>query len=144
MHRRTCAALLTALTAVLVGASAWALPPAGACQLGKLKATREHLACRLGAHVKAEKSGETPDFSRCDARLATAWRRAERAGAGQCPSSNDRAAIQAFIGLCTDGVATALAGGSLPACAITPASVRSSPAQQPAPSKWERLKLKSA
>jgi outer membrane protein assembly factor BamB/lysophospholipase L1-like esterase len=145
---RTVSRAIASATAVVTGAlllaaSARALTPADACRLGKLRAARAHFVCRLGAYVKAKKAGGTPDVTRCDARLAAAWLRAEKKG--QCPSSDDQAAVQAFVGLCTGGVAAALAdGGPLPACVVSPASVRSSPAQEAAPSKCERLKLKRA
>src|SRR5262249_55487872 len=85
------------------------------CQFEKLRTAGWYSSCRLRASARAVRSGGgTPDFSACDAKFAAKWARVEATGAGQCPSSDDEAAIQAFIVQCTDGVAAALGGGSLP------------------------------
>src|SRR5262245_54104785 len=89
------------------------------CQFRKLRTAAWYSSCRLRANARAVRTGgEIPDFSTCDAKFAVKWARVEARGAGQCPSNDDQEAIQAFIVRCTDGVAAALAGGSLPPCAV--------------------------
>src|SRR5262249_39585544 len=73
-------------------------------------------SCRLNVDARAASGGSTPAFAKCDARFADKWRRAEAKGDDQCPSSAERVTIQGFLAQCTDGVATAPAGGALPAC----------------------------
>src|SRR6185503_6902309 len=116
-------AMVAVAGALLLGTSAWALTAAGKCAVGELRAAGRYSACRLKAHARAtESGGGTPVFSKCDAKLSAKWGRAEARGKGQCPSSSDQAAIQAFITERTDGVATALIGGPLPSCSGTQAS----------------------
>src|SRR5262245_16120423 len=89
------------------------------CQFQKLRTAGWYSSCRLRASARAVRTGGgTPDFGTCDAKFAAKWGRVEATGAGQCPSNDDQAAIQAFIIKCTDGVAAALAGGSLPTCSV--------------------------
>jgi outer membrane protein assembly factor BamB/lysophospholipase L1-like esterase len=123
---------------LLFGASAWALTPAKICEVGKLRAAGAYFGCRLSANARLSDPG------RCDRRLSPAWRRAETKGLGECPSTDDAAAIEALVGQCTDGVATALAGGALPRCVVGHTSRRSPIAEESVSSKCERIKLKTA
>jgi polyvinyl alcohol dehydrogenase (cytochrome) len=89
------------------------------CQFQKLRTAGWYSSCRLRASARAVRTGgATPDFSECDTKFAAKWARVEVTGAGQCPASDDEAAIQAFIVQCVDGVAAALGGGSLPTCSV--------------------------
>jgi polyvinyl alcohol dehydrogenase (cytochrome) len=89
------------------------------CQFQKLETAGWYSSCRLRANARAVRTGGgTPDFGTCDAKFAAKWGRVEATGTGQCPSSDAQAAIQTLIVQCTDGVAAALAGGSLPTCSV--------------------------
>jgi len=138
-------ATATAATAVsagifLLSANAWALARADRCEFRKLKASGRYSACRLNTNAKATNAGGgAPHFSTCDAKFTTKWQRAETTGASQCPSSGDRAAIQAFITACTDGVASALAGGPL-TCSGGQASAKLQP---PALSSSAKLQVRA-
>ena len=123
------ARVMVALVGVLLlGASAWALVPAVQCQSGELRTAGRYSSCRLNEYARAAKNGSaTLDFSACDAKFSAKWRRAEKDGRGQCPSSSDQATVQAFISQCTDSVATALAGGPLLTCPGTQASTQFQP-----------------
>jgi polyvinyl alcohol dehydrogenase (cytochrome) len=89
------------------------------CEFHKLRTAGWYSSCRLRASASVARTpGGTPDFDTCDARFAAKWGRVEATGAGQCPSNDDQAAIQAFIVQCADGVAAAFAGGSLPTCSV--------------------------
>src|SRR5262245_56050818 len=124
MTRTTIARATAALASVLLfGGNAGALAPPGKCESARLRASGGYGSCRLNADARAATAGRTPVFTKCDARFADKWRRAGRKVKGQCLSSSDRPAIQAFIARCTDGVASALAGGPLPTCS-TRASTR--------------------
>jgi hypothetical protein len=96
------------------GASAWALSPANKCESSQLRTGGRYSLCRLKTDAKAVKTGVVPDFGTCDATFSAKWANAETKGMGQCPSNSDQATIQAFISQCTDDVATALGGGTLP------------------------------
>ncbi len=110
-------ATITLAGALLVGASAWALAVADRCEFRKLETAGRYSAGRSRATGKVGRAGgRTPDFLTCDAKFSRKWRRAEKKGIDQCPSSNDEAAIQGFVVQCTDAVAAAFAGGPLPAC----------------------------
>ena len=105
-----CVALIGVL---LLGASAHARSPANKCEASKLKTSGEYGACRLRVESGAVKIGATPDFSKCDAKFAHKWARAESAAGGQCPTNGDDSAMQALITQCSDdGVAAALARDS--------------------------------
>jgi polyvinyl alcohol dehydrogenase (cytochrome) len=102
----------------LQSSAARALPSSSdRCESSKMKAAGKYYACRANASARAVKTGGTPGFGACDAKLSADWGRAQTANVGQCLSDGDESAIQAFIGECTDGVTSALAGGALPSCA---------------------------
>lgn len=87
------------------------------CEFGKLTTAATYWACRFAKLAKAAKKGRgTPDFSKCDAKLAAKWAHVEARSGGACVSRSDLAAIQPFIVQCTAAAATALAGGPLPSC----------------------------
>ena len=97
----------------------WASSPTDKCEADKLNAAGKYGLCRLKAEAKAVQTGNPADYSTCVAKYALKWSLAEsRAGAGICPSEGDQAALQSFITEHADGVATALAGGSLPSCPV--------------------------
>src|SRR5262245_39887544 len=106
-----------------VGAQTSGQPPAVAggsrgCQVRKLLTAGWYSSCRLRASASAARTGDIADFATCDAKLSTKWARAEATGASQCPSHDDQEAIRAFIVQCTDAVAAAMGGGSLPTCSV--------------------------
>jgi len=94
--------------------AAHAISAADKCEAAKLKTAGKYDLCRLKAEAKAVQSGGVPDFGKCDLAYQAKWGKAETKGAGNCPSNGDQSAMQAFIGLHSDAVVTALAGGSLP------------------------------
>jgi outer membrane protein assembly factor BamB/lysophospholipase L1-like esterase len=91
----------------------------GRCESSKLKVAGKYYVCRSRANARAASKGGPPDASACDASFATNWNRVEANVADGCPSTDDQAAIQALVAQSTDGVATALAGGTLGACGTT-------------------------
>jgi hypothetical protein len=93
-----------------------ALTPAERCQSAKLKVAGKYGFCRLKAESQAVKTGDAPDYSKCDGKFADKWSLAETAASGACATSGDQAAIGGFIGQHTDDLAAALAGGPLPDC----------------------------
>jgi hypothetical protein len=70
----------------------------------------------MKAEAKGVKTGDAPDYSRCDDKFSDKWQLAESQGAGMCPSNGDEAEVQSFIVLHADDLATALAGGTPPNC----------------------------
>jgi hypothetical protein len=80
------------------------------CQAGKLKAVGAYEACLLAAESAALLEGREVDASRCLARFARRFGRAEMYGYGMCPSEGDQAAVQGSAETHVDEVAAALAG----------------------------------
>jgi Protein of unknown function (DUF1566) len=107
-------ALLAATLALASAASG--LTAAEKCESAKLKEAGKYGFCRMRAEAKAAKTGEAPDYSKCDHTYGLKWPAIESAGGGMCPSIGDQAALEAFIAKHTDDVAAALAGGPLPDC----------------------------
>ena len=100
---------LIVLTATALSAgTAAALPPAEKCEAGKLKQAGKYGFCRLKAETKAVKTGDAPDYSKCDAKFGLKWTEIENEGGAMCPTSGDQAALGIFISGHTDDVAMAL------------------------------------
>lgn len=109
------------LAAVLLTAgAASAVSPADKCESAKLKEAGKYGFCRLKAAAKAVKAGGLPDYSKCEAKLASKWPAIESAGGGMCPSNGDQAAVQAFVVQHAADLAAALDGGTLPSCPPAP------------------------
>ena len=104
----------------LAAGAAWAkLSPEEKCEVAKNQAAGKYALCRQKAEAKAIKQGAAPDYSKCDANLATKWNKATAkaiAKGASCLDSVTAAEIQAFVTAHTDAVAAALAGGGLPSC----------------------------
>jgi len=121
MHMHTRGTWITIGALMLLGAgSAAALSPADKCESSELKTSGKYGFCRLKANAKAVKTGDMPDYSKCDAKFADKFGKADTKGMGQCPSSATQAQIQSFITQCTDDVAAALGGAPLPVCQPPP------------------------
>lgn len=101
---------------LLLAANAWAITPGDKCEAAKLKTAGKYSFCRLKAEAKAVKTGDAPDYSKCDEKLTSKWGPLETAAGGMCPSNGDESAMQAFISQHADDVAAALDGGPLPDC----------------------------
>ncbi len=74
------------------------------CASDKIKEAGKYSFCRLKVDSKAIRSGEAPDYSKCDSKYSEKWQKIEAKGAGACPSSGDEAAIQAQVQQCVDDV----------------------------------------
>jgi len=121
MHMHTRVTWIALGTLMLLGAgSAAALSPADKCESSELKTSGKYSFCRLKADAKAVKTGDPPDYSKCDEKFTDKFGAAEMEGMGQCPSSATQAQIQAFITQCTDDVVGALGGAPLPVCQPPP------------------------
>jgi hypothetical protein len=77
------AALICILAPTLAGA---VIDPALKCQAAKMKLSGKYAACRLIEDAAATKTGTTPDYSTCDARLATGWQKVESSIGTDCPT----------------------------------------------------------
>ena len=113
---RTGIVLVGLAAALLRGGVAAGRTAADKCESSKLIGSGNLSSGQLRAAAKAVKSGETADASKCEAKFAATWARAEASGMGQCPSTGDEAAIQGLVSQCTDDVVDALAGGPLFDC----------------------------
>lgn len=110
--------ILAAAAMLLLGVgSAGALTDAEKCHSSELKVAGKYSFCRLKAEAKAVKTASPPDYSKCDESFAAKFSQADAKGMGQCPASATQAEIQAYLTQCSDDVATALGGGTLPGCA---------------------------
>jgi hypothetical protein len=106
------AALLLSLTAL----PALAVSPADKCEAAKLKTAGKLQLCQAKALARAISRGTSADTARCDGHFAADWQTAETAAGGACPSSGDRAAVQAFVTQQAGDLSAALAGGPLLEC----------------------------
>ncbi|MGH7790099.1 MAG: DUF1566 domain-containing protein [Candidatus Binatia bacterium] len=107
---------MTLAATLLLAGGAQGLTAAERCEAAKLKEAGKYGFCRLKAEAKAVKTGDAPDYSKCDTKYGSKWPAVESSGGGMCPSNGDQAVIQSFITQHTDDLATALAGGPLPDC----------------------------
>ena len=64
-----------------------------ACAAAKLKAAGKKCDCVHKAQATAAVKGTTPDFTKCDAKLAATYGKAEDKGAGACPTTGDAETI---------------------------------------------------
>lgn len=77
------AVLACVLAPTLAGA---ALDPAIKCQAAKMKLSGKYAACRLLEDAAATKTGTSPDYTTCDAKLATGWQKVESSIGTDCPT----------------------------------------------------------
>jgi pimeloyl-ACP methyl ester carboxylesterase len=105
-------AVLVVLVATLgVGMAAEAGPtPARKCQATKLKAAGKACDCRHAVASKALATGGTPDFSKCAAKLAAAFTKAESKGG--CPNTGEGAGVDGRLTSLVSDLETALGVGT--------------------------------
>jgi hypothetical protein len=97
--------------AVLSATGALAGPSdAEKCEADKLKRTGLYASCRLKADSKALKTGQPPDYTRCDQKIAAKFSAAETRWGGGCPTTGDVASIQSQATVDTDFLALKLSG----------------------------------
>jgi hypothetical protein len=98
-----------ALLAALLGAhTAAAITDAQKCEASKLKTAGKYGFCRLKAEAKAVKTGDPPDYSKCDGKYGDKWMQAE--GGGSCPTTGDQTAQQAELSANANRTAWELSG----------------------------------
>ena len=100
--------------------AASAVSDADKCESSELKTSGKYGFCRLKEDAKAVKTGDPPDYSKCDAKFGDKFGQADTDGMGACPSSATQTEIQLFITQCTNDVAAALGGAPLPVCQPPP------------------------
>lgn len=97
MRRREKIRTVVVAAAVLLGLARAALSATTdeeQCLAGKLKAAGKYGQCRMTAEATATRRGNSPDFSRCDAKLANTFLSAETKYGAACPTVADAAAIE--------------------------------------------------
>jgi len=83
------------------------------CEADKLKRAGKYAFCRMKAESKAVKTGDAPDYSKCDTKLSDKFANAELKWGMECPTSGDAGDIQAQVTGDTDDLVTVLSGGTL-------------------------------
>ena len=111
-------ALIASTTAAL------AIDAGDRCEAKKNTIAGKYAQCRQNAVAKAIKKPPatpatpgptpTPNYTKCDAKFADKWMKAETSGGGMCPTTVDIASMQARITAHADAVADCLAGGTCP------------------------------
>jgi hypothetical protein len=91
------------------------------CQAGKLKIAGKYDFCRLKAEAKAAQTGDSPDYSKCDAKFSDKWSSIEAKGGGQCPTNGDVASMQTRITADANDVVACL-NGACPSIQLFPAT----------------------
>jgi hypothetical protein len=71
------------------------------CAGDKMNAAAAYAACRLGADKKAELSGVTADYTKCDEKQAGSWTKIETKYGAECPTTGDQSGVQADVGAMT-------------------------------------------
>ncbi len=97
------AAVLTATAPALAGPS-----PAARCAAAKQKAIGKYQACLMGSDLKALAKETAVDDSKCDAKFAKAWGKAETKGGSDCPTLGDQGTVGAEAAACEDSVLAAV------------------------------------
>jgi hypothetical protein len=90
--------------------AAHAADPAVKCLSAKIKEAGKYNACRMNAEAKSVKKGESPSYSKCDAKFSDKWGKIEDKGDVACPTSGDVAEIAGKEFGNTDAVRAALSG----------------------------------
>jgi hypothetical protein len=104
--------LVLPLTTIMLSATmAYAgATPAVKCEVAKTKASGKAFAC-LSIELAKQAAGGTPDFAKCETKLATAFVKAEtKAGPGVCPTTGDASDIGSRLDAATAGITAELAG----------------------------------
>jgi hypothetical protein len=108
-------ALIASTTAAL------AIDAGDRCEAKKNTIAGKYAQCRQNAVAKAIKkppatpgATPTPNYTKCDAKFADKWMKAESSGGGMCPTTVDMASMQARITAHADAVADCLTGGTCP------------------------------
>lgn len=119
MRNSRLAALVVLVAALGWGVAAEAGPsPARKCQATKLKAAGKACDCRHAVASKALATGGSPDFSKCAAKLADAFAKAESKGG--CPNTGEGAGVDGRLTSLVSDLETALgasmASGDAAAC----------------------------
>ena len=91
------AALVTEVSTALQAGSASGTA-AVKCASAKLKASGKKCACMHKAQSVAVLKGTVPDFTKCDAKLASAFAKAEASAVGACPTMADAESICDAVG----------------------------------------------
>ncbi|MBI5506700.1 MAG: DUF1566 domain-containing protein [Deltaproteobacteria bacterium] len=95
--------------------------PSDKCESGKNDAAGKYTACLAKAErrliLTSDLTRYTSDVTKCASKFDSRWEKLEAAAAAQaatCPSEDDGVEIQDFLDSCSQSVAGALAGGTLP------------------------------
>lgn len=72
---------------LLFAAQVAALEPAAKCKAAKLKAVGTLASCRFNAEANATRTGQLPQFLKCDSKFDAKWALAERGE--ECPTTGD-------------------------------------------------------
>lgn len=117
------AGVLSLLVTTLAFASAAqaAVTPGQKCEAGKNDAAGKYASCAAKAEKGFVTGGDAMKYAaalaKCDDKYGSSWGKLEQkavdAGSA-CPSTGDEAAIQDFVDACTQAVAEAVGGGTLP------------------------------
>jgi len=107
-HSHKLSTVVIAATFAFVSTAYAGATNADKCESAKLKAAGKACACRHGVAATAVSKGETPDFSKCAAKLADAFSKANVKGAGACPNEAEGSAVDGRLVALTTAVSNAL------------------------------------
>lgn len=122
--RRIARVLMAGALVCATAAPAWALTDAEKCELAKLKASRVYVTCRVKADEKAIKKAEPADYTKCDAKVAASFEKAELKHGAECLESGDVASVQVSLTDETVYVRSLITGdGALKRITLTPQEI---------------------
>lgn len=111
----------TLLAMALAASAVQAATPEQACEGGKNDASGKYAACVLKAEKSFVTGGDGPKYAaaltKCEGKMISSWSKLEQKAveaATTCPTTGDQSAIGDFLDACTQSVAVAVGGGTLP------------------------------
>ena len=80
------------------------------CEASKLKAAGKYSFCRMKSDAKSAKTGDLPDYTKCDAKLVGKFTSIDTLYGSECPTASDAADVQSQATQCAEGLALKLSG----------------------------------
>ena len=108
--------VLTVLAVLLAAGTGWAVEPDIKCESDKIKTAGKYAKCLLAAESKAVKKGvaQAEKIAKCDLKYNKKWdkidAKAEAKGPPFCPTSGDKARVQARVIRDADEMAASVTG----------------------------------
>jgi len=108
--------ILPAAPLLLCGGAAEALTPLQKCEADKLKFSGKYSLCPMLAEAKAVRTGNAPDYTVCNQKIATWWAKVEGRPGAMCAVPGDLAPIQGRVTTDANELTQAIGGNTVADC----------------------------